>query len=39
MIFEGLKSAPWKETKVTISCLEIHIETVRDLLIPGNTQK
>jgi Kinesin motor domain len=26
----------WKNVKVTLSCFEIHIETVRDLLDPSN---
>ncbi len=39
MMFETLKKYEkdqWKQILVTISCFEIHIETVRDLLDPKN---
>ncbi|CDW75298.1 kinesin-like protein [Stylonychia lemnae] len=39
MVFEHLDSynpKDWELIQVTLSCIEIHIETVRDLLNPGN---
>jgi hypothetical protein len=39
MIFQHLrkyKKDEWTDTKVTLSCIEIHIENVRDLLDPSN---
>ena len=39
MIFQHLrkyKKEEWAEVKVTLSCFEIHIENVRDLLDPTN---
>lgn len=39
MIFETLKKYEndnWQKVEVTLSCFEIHIETVRDLLDPKN---
>ena len=41
MIFDQLKlieKEEWKEVKVTLSCIEIHIETVKDLLDTKNQQ-
>jgi len=41
MIFETLKKYEndnWQKVEVTLSCFEIHIETVRDLLDPKNEQ-
>lgn len=41
MIFEQLQKHQcddWKKTQVTLSCIEIHIETVRDLLDTKNEQ-
>jgi len=41
MIFQHLrkyKKDEWTDTKVTLSCIEIHIENVRDLLDPSNQQ-
>ena len=38
MVFDTLNQyerEDWKEIQVTISCFEIHIETVRDLLDPS----
>lgn len=41
MIFETLKKYEsedcWQMTSVTISCFELHIETIRDLLDPANS--
>ncbi len=39
MIFETLNTydkKEWEYVQVTLSCIEIHIETVRDLLNPNN---
>lgn len=44
MVFETIQkyqstgSEDWKRVQVTLSCFEIHIETVRDLLDPKNEQ-
>lgn len=41
MIFETLqkyKDQDWQNIKLMMSCFEIHIETVRDLLDPSNEQ-
>ncbi len=42
MIFETLEknhqNEQWKTIQVSMSCLEIHIETVRDLLNTSNEQ-
>jgi hypothetical protein len=41
MIFETLqkyKDQDWQNVKLMMSCFEIHIETVRDLLDPSNEQ-
>lgn len=41
MVFEHLakyQNEDWKKTQVSLSCFEIHIETVRDLLDPKNEQ-
>ena len=41
MIFQHVrkyKKDEWTDVKVTLSCIEIHIENVRDLLDPSNQQ-
>ncbi len=42
MVFETLKTyekSEWEHISVTLSCTEIHIETVRDLLCTTNETK